>query len=429
MKANSILQIIKNGNQKEQLRLLYCIALLNLTVILLIFRINWLIDSPTYYSAGTLFLHGQIDEVRTPVYSIICALASCISTYHVWVIVFLQCLLYLLSIAYLYKLSTFFIQKKHLQFIATAVYACLPCFSAWILCILTESIALSLAIIFTYYILRYIRFSKIKDAVISNTLFAVLLMLRPSFIFLLPILIVLSLILIIQKRKHCFINLCGLLIVFGFYLSYCYTFKQQYGVFSTSSVGYVNQIEILRRGQLLDYSELNSSTLQTCSYIDSTGVQQLDSFKIRDLSTTIEKDRIFKSSLKNNQKEYVILNLHKFIHLGSEPCFLVYANSRIEVLGGLLIRSTKSLSITFMMMYVILIIYIFLLFKNIKQGNMPLLSAFLWLYIIGMFVTAIAGAQSDYSRLILPCTPFIIICFFQLWDKLIEFTPKDEVLE
>ena len=85
-----ILEIIKNGDDKSQQKLLYYIALINVAIILVSLRITFSSDSGTYYSAGELFWDGGIDEIRTPIYPLICALASRISGYSGWIIAAMQ---------------------------------------------------------------------------------------------------------------------------------------------------------------------------------------------------------------------------------------------------------------------------------------------------------------------------------------------------
>lgn len=425
----SIFSLIKSGDNRRQLRAIYLFSIINAFLLQFIYVISLNGGTETYFSAGNVFWNGGIDFLRTPVYPIICHIFYTLSSQYVYYIISLfQFLIFLLSIKFFYKLCKILIESNSLIFITTLFYAVFPFFISWTMDIITESLSLSLFIIACYYILKSINEKSLK-LVLYNVLFlSFLIFIRPIFIYVIPVEFLIWLYLIFIKReKFHFINICGTIVVVLLYLGYCNKYKQQYGMFTTSEVGYENQYCILRENNIVDYSYSNNLYLK--HDIDSF-IKKGTNFRYHyfgELTFIIRKygfpeaNKLINYSIKAHKKQYVFSILKRIIDNSDKPCWGIYLNARNAYLGYTVNNYILQwFSITFMSLYFLLLssIIIFLAFWKQKK-KFPLKSIILWLLITMNLLLVIVGAQDDYFRLILPSSPFILILLFELIDKLL----------
>ena len=119
-------------------------------------------------------------------------------------------------------------------------YACTPAVTGWDTCILTESLSLSLAITFFYFITRYLRTCHLRDGIFAVLTTALLIFLRPQFLTYWAILITFCVLRSLfpkskQDRKNMFKMMISLLMCGAVILAYCAQFQKQRGIFSLTS--------------------------------------------------------------------------------------------------------------------------------------------------------------------------------------------------
>ena len=412
------------ADEKTHLKWLYIIAAICMVLNFLRFKISFYFDTDSYISAGEALFNGHIDQLRTPVYPLLVALLRRINESHFeFLVVAFQLLIYFVSTPYLYRLNAFYIKNKTLLFMATALFVSLPQFSSWYMCLLTESIALSLTIIFSYYVLLFIKNKSAKSAIISNLLLAVMLFLRPASLYIIVVMLIVHAYLF-TKRRNSFVNVIGFVLVITSQFMYCYAYKQQYGVFANGDVQFNNQRNILYTIHLLDYSCLDKD-LNRYNFVKD-GKVGLDEAKLWWSLTPREKNTVISYSLKKNWFAYTGYNLRKFFFLSGNAYCMVYPHPR-NVLYGSLINDVAKATGTLLMVYLLFLIYLCGITRQLCNKKFPIMNIYMWLIVVGMLFTSILGAEYDWERLVLPCTPFITIGVFQLVDKL-EIRVKDREL-
>ncbi|MCF0204508.1 MAG: glycosyltransferase family 39 protein [Muribaculaceae bacterium] len=404
------------ADEKTHLKWLYIIAAICMVLNFMLFKISFDFDTTSYISAGEVLMSGHLDSFRTPFYPLLIAVAQRISEIHyARVVVAVQLVFYFVSIPYLYRLNAFYIKNKALLFAASAIYVALPQFSAWALCLMTECIALSLTIIFSYYLLRFIKTGSAKASVLCNLILVFMLLLRPSFLYLFVVLAIVHIYLFVKRRNN-ILNVAAFLVVIATHLLYCYAYKQEYGVFTTGDVQYNNQRSILNLIHLVDYSNLDKDYVEKF-VVEKEGKTVLDEESLWWSLSPKEKSEVISNSLRKNWFAYTGYNLRKFFFVSGEPCCIVYPRPRNELYGRL-INNVAQATCTLLMVYVLFFAYFCVLARQLWRRRFPILNIYMWLIVVGMFVTSIFGAGDDWERLVLPCTPFITIGEFQLVDKL-----------
>lgn len=193
MKASKYLQyfrsIVNADEERTQLRWVYSIAIIGILVNLCLFGWKILADSGGYLDAWEVFLEGRIDWGRTPVYPFFLGvLQACVGkSLLYWVVVSVQSIIFLFSVPCFYRLAKIFTGKNNITFWFTVFYSLVPGISSWNNAILTESLAISGTIFLFYFAINgwmKVQASSLLGFTISLCL---LCMLRPSFLYLLPI--------------------------------------------------------------------------------------------------------------------------------------------------------------------------------------------------------------------------------------------------
>ncbi len=138
--------------RNKDLLTIYIISIILSLVLFMGWRVIELPDSPTYIQASHIFLSGKIDSLRTPTYPLIIGICNVIFGENIYkdVVIILQYISYLISIAFFYKLVLEFIKKPNLCFWLTLFYAIFSAISGWNNCILTESFAIAGSVFLLY---------------------------------------------------------------------------------------------------------------------------------------------------------------------------------------------------------------------------------------------------------------------------------------
>ena len=144
------------NSRKVQLPWLYAVALILSVWLIADVNVQYANDSLHYMRAGELFLNGHIHDFRTPLYPIIFHLAQVITgRFAGEAVVILQIVLYLLSILAFYNIGRSLIKSPAILFTISLLYATHPGLILWNYFILTESLAISGAVILFYFILEF----------------------------------------------------------------------------------------------------------------------------------------------------------------------------------------------------------------------------------------------------------------------------------
>jgi hypothetical protein len=315
--------------------------------------------------------------------------------------------------------------------------------------IMTESLSISGMMILGYLLFSYIRRPGYGKAMAMSTAVFLLIMLRPAFVFLLPVFLLLWLARFIMCRGDRFREATGLLsitVALVLVLGYCQLFKQKYGDFSLSDVTWVNQANILLQSGLYRYgsdpviNDLISTKVEEwknleplerpakpkdpqkkqkpakplsaaekswvyLTGIDIGGIHDIFS----DLRNTINCKEYVQETIRHNRVRYICYSLGKFIGLHNEPFIRGIELPRFHTIYGLLLMEILTLAVTFY-----------------ATRQVPWFWGVCWLVIAGMVFTAVVGAQGEWTRLVVPVVPFGFLLIAKYVDLIIYVLKEKE---
>jgi hypothetical protein len=262
-------------------------------------------------------------------------------------------------------------------------------------------------------------------------------MLRPSFIVLLPVIIALWVfryLIISKERKICLSGLASSALVILLILGYANLNKRNTGFNGISTVTNVNQLDILIYANM--YSKGNDPELTEAINENLKLPQPLGGHwnLLINITQKYKPKRIaeFISNCRKNQPGMYITHIyHTATSLETENIFCIYATHKKNVLADMMRGIEKFFFyITFNIVYIFLGISAILTFVIfIKLKKIQWLIPFLWLIIVGQIAVAIIGAQDEYQRLIVTTLPCFIILLFWYVDKLYLSIDKQKLRE
>ena len=417
MRVNS--KIVLSHSQIVLLTATICSVLLYF-----LFGVRMLPDSGSYIRAWENLKSGSFDVSRTPVYPFIYgAFKECVGkTFALHVVIILQHVLFVVSSYCFYQIAKQVFISERIAFWIAVFYSVCPALNNWSVAFQTESFALSFLVFFVYFIVVD-NYRNTYYGLFSSIVFLFLLVfLRPSFIYLFPVMLVYWTVSYFKggkSRIRSAIGVVGIVLVFTSLFFYMKSFQKQYGIFASSNVSVTNQYYIGRQYGVIDPK-----------VIDDTGLKEFvrNSYKDRgilcdereylwdfthyimgkyDLVTT--QDAITKSA-KAHRKEW-IRGLFSRVYYASRHPLL---KSPIEPVGFVL--DVFGLSLNSLNM--LLALWFVALFMNVRKfRKIPCISSLIIMIVAGnLAVTYIAG-NDEWSRLNMPVLPFSFI----LGCLLIEF--------
>ena len=246
-------RIAAHGTPHEQFRVLFTIAVL--MVIVSYFNVSDRLfsigdDEYTFLKAGDILFQGKIDAYRTPIYPLVCKICRTISLSNgFWLIALFQITIFFISTVFMHKASCLLAPKANLaRFVAEACYSCNSAVCLYTYDIMSESLAISITVIFAYFLILLIkRQANFLQVILLSITYLVMLFLKPYFICLVPAFLIA---IVLAWRKSCsavkFTMFLGLAVNIGAYCTYCQLYKKQFGVFATTCIGTQNLVHQIR---------------------------------------------------------------------------------------------------------------------------------------------------------------------------------------
>lgn len=406
---------------KSNLRTLYWATIIEAIVMIVIWGGIMTPDSYTYIQAWETIGQGEINHGRTPVYPFFLGVIGNVLGYskiYLIVVVTLQYALFLYSVRCFYKTMLFLIKNERIVFWIALFYATFPAFTSWNITILTESFALSGSVILMYFIVKTWSEDNLKSVVGGIFWLGFLIFLRPSFIYLLPIMAIFYLMLIIirKNRPLSFIGVIGFVMIAGSLHLYMKQYQKVYGFYASTNTSVLNQYFIAREYGVFLPEKMSNARLK--DYISSSYQQKGVMLENKD-SLWSECGDVFKKfsftevkdatnqAIRDNFKGYfsgVVLRAYEaFRH----PVF----KSTINVFKFLFNVIGFSLNTILLL----LLLYLAVLFKVWKRsGKFPAISFLLFAITLSNIFVIVIGAQDEWSRLFLPSLPCVLIMVGQL---------------
>ncbi|MGM9803631.1 MAG: hypothetical protein ACI308_05580 [Muribaculaceae bacterium] len=371
------------------------------------FNIGFFDDSGSYFMAGEVFMRGEIDFFRTPVYPLICHFAAYLSANNaLLLIVLLQECMFLVSIVAFYLcLSTFSIGKKTSLF-ATAIYAWCPIFFGYNNLIFTESLAISFSTLFLCAVAMLLTGKRPLAASISSILLMfVMVMLRPFFICFTPVLAIALISALIKYRsnKRLIVATCSTgIIAAAAVVAYCCAYQKAYNQFGFSSVYELNRnMAMASMGFCPDNHYI--CYYKYVSQPDINGNRYTAKIAWRWNPTEQYRERC-NQIYEQNKTQYIKNKIFEFVY----SLRMEYVSSITKSTWGYYISRHLNVSLAQICLFILLFTAIELLHFR-WRNSISIMSLCLVSLCIATIFTSIWGADCQYLRLMMPMTPCLFV--------------------
>lgn len=408
-------------------------------------------DSDSYLNYHANILIGQVDCYRTPLYPYFIKIIRFFSGVHyIRYIVMVQSAISFVTIILFYKIGKSIFRITYISTVSTLIYGILPSIINYDKCIMTESLSISAIIIFLYFILNYLKKPTVFKAVIYSMSVFFLIMLRPSFVYLLLLMFVFWVMRIVLCRTELFKSFSGLVaIITCALLIFCYA-QLNYiynGYKGITAISNFNQVRMI-----IDYGfyknnfdpqitktineSLNNKSRMSWIYIDKADPQITEKIKYEINTETrwgwmptyvifekysYQRIKSFANyCLINNIPAFLKKSLKKTYDLGGQSTSSVFAESKENILNDLVFIIYSVLSISFFSVYLLLIIdviYIFWILIRLKQK--PWLKIIIWTIIAAQLAGSIIGGPTEPQRLFTEALPFVVLLLFSYFDTIL----------
>lgn len=391
----------------KDLKIIYLIAFISAVIWIIVMGVHVTPDTTSYITAVKESLsHGRIDQWRPPVYPLLLGSVKLVfGDSFLWAVIVLQNLVFLLTIKYFYELLHWITDSDRISFWLTLYYALSPGIACYNNYVVTESLAISFAI-FIAWGLKALLSGQTWRGVIYITLFVGLsVFMRPAQIYLMPVLLVIfaGMAFVQKYRREALYGFGGVLLVTLSFLVYVGVFKSNYGIYSPSAIGTVNQFYIGRYYDLIRKNELQH---------DEIGYFLSDSHNMENHSLFIEayasinnvglkevNDEIV-YSMRSNPGGWIKAAWDRFCRSGFDRLFNIGPSKYY----------LEPFSVKMSSVYCFLAAFLLALgYWIAKNRKIPWFILTLSVLVLANITASILGAQSEWWRLDFPSVPFLIL--------------------
>lgn len=374
---------------------------------------------------------GEVSSYRTPIYPYFIRLVRKLfgpeNIYNS--IVFMQYIVFFISIIFFYLAVKKIIKSKLLTNISTIIYGCSPYVFLWNNLISTESLSIFAIVLLAYMTISYLKKpNKVFPYVIGVYIFG-LIMLRPAFIYAVAVYIVFWIIRFFTNKSEKDNNTIGSLSMFVCLLLifiYCFAVKTQYGTFEITYVSLLNKFSCVTVSGTYEKGDNKEiiDAINTNIYKDNIHFYN-SSIKIICMFSEKKVNEFCKSVYKNDPMGYTFYIMKTVFDLGEKNIGTKFVNYTIDpnhvAFKGLTFYEQAMSPINFMQLYAILIICIILLIVLfIKNKKVAWVLAFLISMIFGNLFTTIIGSPAEHQRLFSASMPLIIMLMTYLLYVLLQ---------
>lgn len=380
-------------------------------------------DSHTYIEAWDSLKQMNIDANRTPTYPFLLGILKTLlgAGLYKYGIIIVQYVIFVLSSLCFYMLASYLCGTRRIPFWGTLAYVLCPGLFAWGNEIVTESLSISGVVFFIYAVMLLYEHLQLVRCFYFCFWFLFLIFLRPSFIYLLPVLIVFWIAVSLKNALNSQVLAgVGISVFVGLlFLGYMGFFKNNYGVFSPSYVGDVNRYYIARQYGLLKPQDGISPAIRKSlnDVIDMNGEKVEDgSLLWKEIDVVFSNNSMadINATLTSSQKRYPLQYFKATIQRAFDAGFSNvfrgsshFLNQIFNYLVGLQIRHV----------YLFLILFgSLLVFVMVKNKTICCFTVLMYMIGSSNLIVALVGAQSDWGRLNICVFPIYLLMFFQIID-------------
>lgn len=418
---------------------LFCILLISGAVRLIYYSVllnTVAVDTATYINYHANILKGQTDGLRTPVYPYFIKLIGLLGQQNlIDHVVTAQIIISFLSIILFYRVAKACLKKSSVIFAASLLYGVMLPVINFDKLVLTESLAVVCSLTFIYMMISYLQKPGNLKAGLITLFVLVAIMLRPSFIYLLPFVVTFwfARLLIFRKDwKMCLSGLAASGVVILLITGYCNLNKKNVGYNGISVVSNNNEMAVIVNANIYMYGD---DVEISAAIKNNLKLQQEHTGKAssgENVMVSFEPDRVHKfimNCIKNQPSSYAFYIGGKLIDLQTTNIFTNYAGHKLSYLA-FRINNIEYLvfCVTFNILYFLIVTDLVLIVAGwIRKKQVPWFKIVLWMLIVAQLAVAVMGGYSEYQRLILPAIPGLIILLFSYIDKLCFAIDKDKL--
>lgn len=278
---------------------------------------------------------------------------------------------------------------------------------------MTESLSISGCIIMTDLVCRYIQKPSWNLTIGIFLLTALLVFLRPSFIFLFAVLPAVWIVLWIRRnnRKLQVVSLALTLLCTTMYLGYCKAYEKEYGVF-TSSISFVCDIYNLKRSGSWDIEKVsNPQAKKILTQIDEQWGGNYDPIykSVCSNHKNLKYIALGCNEMKQSSKTALLRHRLEITTASFDKRFNASVNTHTP-LSAVLFCSTLFLALPLSLFYSIVVIScVALMIYMLKKKRIPLIATVIILFSFAQCVGILLYASEAHERLLLPVYPLFLV--------------------
>lgn len=360
-------------------------------------------DTGTYLAAGRTIFSGTIDELRTPVYPILCQIFTLGKYFNgMYLLSAFQMVVFFVSVSYLYKTIALLTKRKTVKCVFTCLYAWdLPILN-YTAFIFTESLTISSVVFFAYMLISIILGKASRSICIAMPLFLLfMIMLRPFCICFVPLgLIAYAYAYHKKALRHTTAAISSTLIAAIIVLGYCAEHKRLYGRFALSNVSSINRAIVLIRNGMLSESFPPHVTLVELQSPDST--RHIRCWRVEQAKLCLMKaDSVY----AHNLLKYATSRVSAFDMSLGEKFPACPHHISADYLHHV---QSMSLAQIYLILAILCLVQAILLFKRPSTlGFIGTLMSIACAFTV--FTTLWASADSNFARLMTPMFPYLCL--------------------
>ena len=399
-------------------------------------------DTASYMNYDHNIFLGEVDKFRTPIYPWFMKLVGFLfhatkgTAEYYAAIAHTQQVISVVGVAIFYFAACRMFKNTLVRYVAPILYGIAPSVVSWDLCILTESLSLFATVLCIYLIMRYLSNPTKPLAVFIGIYAFLMVMLRPTFVYMFAILgvfFVARLIFTKYDRKRALMGLVSLCVSGALLLGYCGMNKKTNDCFSISSVGVsVNQMymvidqRIYENGQYPEITKFIDERLgdgYNINYVIDIIEPANKQFTYSELSAYV------KSCIANNKETFNQYTVDKFIDRMNDNIATQYSGMlaaseiNFKKLDNIMLNLTFPFSFAgcFVLVLAAVIFAIYqLIRKKVLTWHILGLSAMIFTH---LFVS-IYGSMAEFARLSVMVVPSVYLLLFWFIDLAVGKTNK-----
>ena len=419
MKASDLLPRSGYASPLLSYPAIYTLSTVIFIVLLALFGPNGSPDTPTYVAAADRLASGVPDMVRTPSYPLIILVARSIFGPSAWplALVIIQYLALVASSLVFVRIGQRLGIRERIMFWLTLVYMVASANLAFTTFVLTETAATIGVVMYIWCMLR--RFPaapRCADMAWASALLIFLMFLRPIFIYLLLVQLAYCALILAKYRRTgvraALAALAGFVVATSLLLAYKHEIGRRYHLTSVCSISTVNNYYLVRYAEISDPDLTDDPKLK--EFVRSTIPNNKDGFVYSLVDE--EYDTLFSSDV-----EMPVIEAYVNAAIREYPFEIAKASvMRLirDIFGGSLVDSKIPRMVHIERSYfpsfgncflALVILWIMAFVQWIRHNDMPLAALLLLLISSGIYFATVVGAMSDWSRLLVPGIPPLLL--------------------